>query len=133
VAPQAWQICLGTWRLNVGNGAVLWHRPGRLGEGMMTELIFGPGQRSKCGRDLVSQKSGAHTGSYVVLLQTPAAAETADNGIKLSAEASRVVTGIRSASHSHCVRVRCGRNAPGTTASMAYQQHLGVNTSGLRS
>ena len=111
MARQAWQICGGTWRLNVGDGAVLWRRPGCRGKGIMTELIFAPGQRSKCGWALVSQGSGAHTGDGVVLLQTPAAGETADNGVRLSAEASHVVTGIRSASRSHCVRLRYGRNA----------------------
>jgi hypothetical protein len=132
VARQAWQICPGTWRLNIGNGAVLWPRPGCPGEGIMTELIFAPGHRSTCEWVLVFQGSGAHTGNHVVLLQTPAAAGTADTGVTLSAEASRVVTGIRSASHSPGVHGRCGRSAPGPTASMAYQQHLGVNTSGRR-
>ena len=132
MARQAWQICPGTSRLNIGNGAVLWHRPGCSGKGIMTELIFAPGQRSKCGWVLVFQGSGAHTGDHVVLLQTPAAARTAGTGVKLGAEASRVVTGIRSASHSHGVRMRCGRSAPGLPASMAYQPHLGVNTSGHR-
>jgi hypothetical protein len=82
VARQARQICRGT------------------------ELIFAPGQRSKCGPTLVSQESGAHSGSSVVLFQTPAAGETADNGVKLSAEASHVAAGIRSASRSDCVRVQ---------------------------
>src|ERR1700722_3375915 len=78
----------------------------------MTELIFAPGQRSKCRWVLVFQGSGAHTGNHVVLLQTPAVAGTADTGVKLSAEASCVVTGLRPASHSHGVRIRCGRRAP---------------------
>ena len=129
---QAGQTCRGTWRLSVGDGAVLWHRPGCLGAGIMTELIFASGQRSKCGGALASQGSDAHTESDQVLLQTPAAAETADCGVKLSAEASHVVTGIRSASRSHGVRVRCGRSAPGPTAPMAYERHLGVTASGHR-
>src|SRR5579863_3310428 len=94
VARQAWQICPGTWRLNIGNGAVLWHRPGCPGEGIMTEPVFAPGQRFKCRWVLVSQESGAHTGHDVVLLQTPAAAGTADTGVKLSAAASRAGTSI---------------------------------------
>jgi len=96
MARQARQICRGTRRLNPGGGAVLRHRPGRLGKGIITELIFAPGQRPKCGRALVSQESGAHTGNDVELLQTPAARETADKRVKLSAEASHAVTGIRS-------------------------------------
>jgi len=131
VSRQAWQICRGTWRLNVGDGAVLWHRPGCLGKGIMTELIFAPGQRSKCGGVLASQRSDAHTESDQVLFQTPAAAEIAD-GVKLSAEASHVVTGIRSASGSRGVRVRCGRHDPGPTAPMAYEWPLGMTTSGHR-
>jgi hypothetical protein len=94
----------------------------------MTELTFAPGQRSKCGWALVSQGSGAHTGDSAVLFQTPAAAETAENGVKLSAEASRVVTGIRSASRSDGVGIRCGRDAPGPTPPMAYEWHPGVTT-----
>jgi hypothetical protein len=129
VARQARQICPGTWRLNT---AVLWQRPGGPGEGIVTELVFAPGQRFKCRLVLVSQGSGAHTGRDVVLLQTPAAAGTADTGVELSAEASRAGTSIRSAGHSHGVRVRCGRSASGPPASMAYQQRLGVNTSGHR-
>ena len=132
MARQAWQICRGTWRLNVGDGAVLWHRPGCPGKGIITELIFAPGQRSKCGWALVAQGSGAQTGNDVELLQTLAARETADKWVKLSAEASRVVTGIRSASHPHAVRARWGRHAPGPTAPMAYERHLGVTTSGHR-
>ena len=128
MARQAWKICPGTRRLNIGNGAVLWPGPGCPGEGIMTELLFAPGQRSKCRWVLVFQEYGAHTDNHVVLLQTPAVAGTAGTGVKLSDEASRVVTGIRSAGHSHGVRVRC----PGPTASLAYQQHLGVNTSGRR-
>jgi hypothetical protein len=103
VARQAWQICRGTWRLNTG-------------------------QRANPGRTLVSQESGAHTVSNVRLFQTLAAAETADNGVELSAEASRVVTGIRSASRSYGVRVRCGRHSPGPMPPMAYEWHLGVTT-----
>jgi hypothetical protein len=118
VARQARQICRGTRRLNPGDGAVLRHRPGCLGKGIITELIFAPGQRPKCGRALVPQESGAHTGNDVELLQTPAARETADKRVKLSAEASHAVTGIRSASHPHAVRARCGRHAPGATAPM---------------
>jgi hypothetical protein len=132
VIRQAWQTCRGTWRLSVGDGAVLWHRPGRLGQGVMTELIFAPGQRSNCGGALASQGSDAHTESDQVLLQTPAAAETADCGVELSADASHVGTGIRSASRSHGVRVPCGRYAPGPTVPMAYEPHLGLTTSGHR-
>lgn len=132
MARQAWQICRGMWRLNVGDGAVLWHRPGCPGKGIITELIFTPGQRPKCGRALVPQGSGAQTGNDVELLQTPAARETADKRVKLSAEPSHVVTGIRSASHPHAVRARCGRHAPGPTAPMAYERHLGGTTSGHR-
>jgi len=108
VARQAWQICRGTWRLNVGNGAVLWHRPDCPSKGIMTEPILTPGQRPRCGWALVPRGSRAHTGNDVVLLQTRATAETAANGVKLSAEASRVVT----ASHSHGIRVRYARNPP---------------------
>ena len=132
MARQARQICRGTRRLNPGDGAVLRHRPGCLGTGIMTELIFAPGQRPKCGRALVSRGSAAHTGNDVELLQTPAARETADKRVKLSAEASHAVTGIRSVSHSHDVRARCRRNAPGPTAPMEYERHLGVTTSGHR-
>jgi hypothetical protein len=130
VARQAWQICRGTWRLNVGDGAVLRHRPGCRGKGIMTELVFARGQRPKCGWALVSQGSGAQTWNDVELLQTPAARETADKRVKLSAEASHAVTGIRSASHPHAVRARCGRHAPGPTAPMAYERHLALTTSG---
>jgi hypothetical protein len=70
---------------------------------------------------LASQESDAHTESDQVLFQTPAAAETAGNGVKLSTEAFRVVTGIRSARRSRGVRVRCERDAPGPTAPMAYE------------
>jgi hypothetical protein len=128
VARQARQICRGTWRLNAGDGAVFWHRPGCPGKRIST--IFAPGQRPKCGWALVSQGSGTHTD--LELLQTPAAGETADNGVKLSAEAPHLVTGIQSASHPHAVRARCGRHAPGPTAPMAYERHLGVTTSGHR-
>jgi hypothetical protein len=130
VARQAWQICRDTWRLNVGDGAVLWHRPGCLGKGIMTELTFARGQRPKYGWALVSRGSRAQTWNDVELLQTLAARETADKRVKLSAEASRVVTGIRSASHPHAVRARCGRHAPGPTAPMAYERHLALTTSG---
>src|SRR4029077_12254696 len=109
-------------------GAVLWHRLGWPGQSIMTELIFASGQRTRCGGGLVSQESG----NDVVLLQTPAAAETADTGVELSAEASHVETGIRSASRSHGLRVRYGHNSPGPTAPMAYERHLGVTTSGHR-
>ena len=132
MARQARQICRGTRRLNVGDGAVSWHRPGCPGKGIITELIFAPGQRAKCGWALVSQGSGAHTGNHLALLQTPAAGETADNGVKLSAETSHPVTGIRSASHPHAARARCGRHTTGPTAPMAYERHLGVTTSGHR-
>ena len=107
MARQAWQICRGTWRLNTG-------------------------QRANPGPILVSQGSGAHTVGNVRLFQTLTAAETADNGVELSAEASRVVTGIRSASHLHGSRARCGRSIPGPTPPMAYERHLGVITSGHR-
>jgi hypothetical protein len=130
VARQARQICRGTRRLNVGDGAVLWHRPGCLGKGIITALIFAPGQRPTCGWALVSQGSAAHTGNDVELLQTPAAGETADKGVKLSAEASHAVTGIRSASRSHGVRARCRRHAAGPTAPMTYERHLALTTSG---
>jgi len=119
VARQARQICRGTRRRNAGAGAVLWHRPGCPGTGIMTELIFAPGQRPECGWVLVFQGSGAYTGNGVVLLQTPVAQETADNGVELSADAPHVAAGIRSASRSHGVRAQCGRNAPGPTVSMA--------------
>jgi hypothetical protein len=132
VARQACQPRWGTRWPNVGDGTVLWHPPGCPGKGIMTELIFAPGQRIRCGRALASQRSGAHTGHDAVLLQTQAAAKTADAGVKLSADASRVVTGVRSVSHSHAVRVRCGRNAPGPTAPMEYERHPGVTTSGHR-
>ena len=49
MARQAWQICRGTRRLNVGAGAVLWHRPGCPGKGIMTELIFAPGNDPDAG------------------------------------------------------------------------------------
>jgi hypothetical protein len=141
VARQARQPRWGTWRPNVGDGTVRWPPPGRPGQGIMTDLVFAPGPRIKCGRAPASQRSGAHTGhdvvllqtpADVVLLQTPAAAKTADTGVKLSAEASRVVTSVRSVSHPHGVRVRCGRNAPGPTAPMAYERHLAATTSGHR-
>jgi hypothetical protein len=124
VARQARQPRWGTWRPNVGDGTVRWPPPGRPGQGIMTDLIFTPGPRIKCGRALAFQKSGAHTGHHVVLLQTPAVTKTADTGVKLSAEASCVVTGIRSVSHSHGVRVRCRRHASGPTAPLAYERHL---------
>ena len=127
---QAWQTCRGTWRLSVGDGAVLWHRPGCLGHGTSTELIFAPGQRPECGRALVSQGSDAHTGNHVELLQTPAARKTAANGVKLSAEAPHPAAGIRPASRPHGVPVRYGRHAPGPTAPMAYEQHPGDDHSG---
>ena len=132
VARQAWQPRWGTWRPNVGDGTVLRHPPGCPGQGIMTDLVFAPGQRTKCGWALASQGSAAHTGHHVVLLQTPAAAKTADTGVKLSADPSRVVTGIRPASHSHGVRLRCGRSVLGPTAPMAYERHLGVTSSGHR-
>jgi hypothetical protein len=128
VARQAWQICRGTWRLDVGDDAMLWHRPGCLGKGIMTELTFGPGQRPECEWALVSQGSGAHTGNGVVLLQTPAATETADNGVKLSAEASHVVTGIRSASHSQEPIKKPGRRRIRSSASPLFR---GVTTPDL--
>jgi hypothetical protein len=78
-------------------------------------------QRIRCGWALASQGSDAHTVDHLVLLQTPAAA-TADIGVKLSAEPSRVVTGIRSVTHSHGVRVRCRRSAPGPMAKRGTSQ-----------
>jgi hypothetical protein len=119
VARQAQQICRGTRRLNAGDGAVLWHRPGFPGQGIMTELIPAPRKRPNCRWILVSQGSGAHSGIDVELLQTPAAQETADNGVELSAEAPPLMTGIRSANHSHGVRARHGRHPPGPAAPMA--------------
>jgi hypothetical protein len=128
VARQARQIRRGTRRLNAGDRAVPWHRPGCLGKGIITELSFAPGQRPKCGRALVPQGSAAHTGNDVELLQTPAARETADKRVKLSAAASHAVTGIRSASHPPAVRARCGR--PWSDGPMAYERHLAVTASG---
>lgn len=128
MARQAWQPRRGTWRPYARDGTVLWHPPGRPGQGIMTDLIFAPWQRIRCGWALASQGSGAHTGDQVVLLQTPAAAKTADTGVKLSAEASREVTGIRTGIHSRGVCVRCGRNAPGATAPRAYERHREVTT-----
>jgi hypothetical protein len=130
VARQARQIRRGTRRLNAGDRAVPWHRPGCLGKGIITELIFAPGQRPKCGRALVPQGSAAHIGNDTELLQTQAAAQTADKRVKLSAEASHAVTGIRPPARSHGLRARCGRHAPGPTAPMAYERHLAVTTSG---
>lgn len=132
MARQARQICRGTWRLNVGDGAVFWHRPGCPGKGIITELTFAPGQRPKCRWAHVSQGSGAHSGSHLELLQTPAAGETAVNGVTLSAETPHPVTGIRSASRPQAVRAQYGRHAPGPTAPMAYERHLGVITPGHR-
>jgi len=119
VARQAWQPRWGTWRPNVGDdGTVRWHPQGCPGQGIMTDLIFAPGQRTKCRRVLAFRRSGAHTGHYVALLQTPAATllqtpaatKIADPGVKLSAEPPRVVTGVRSVNHAHGVRIRCGRD-----------------------
>jgi hypothetical protein len=132
MARRAWPVGWGTWRLNAGDGAVLRHRPGGPGPGIMTELTVAPGQQFKCGRVLVSPGSRAHTGDNVVLLQTPAAAKTADNGVKLSAEASRLVAGIRSPLYSHGLHLRCGRHASGPMDPMACERHLGVTTSGHR-
>lgn len=70
MARQAWQPRWGTWRPNVGDSTVLRPPPGRPGQGIMTELVVDPGKRSNCGRALASQRSGAHTGHHVVLLQT---------------------------------------------------------------
>jgi hypothetical protein len=132
VARQARQPRWGAWRPEVGDGTVPGHLPGRPGQGIMTELAFAPGQRITSGWVLAFQRSGAHTGHHVVLLQTPAAAKTADTGVKLSAEPSRVMPGIWPVSHSHSVRVRCKRNVLGPTAPMAYARHLGVTSSGHR-
>lgn len=92
MARQAWQPRWGTRRPNVGDSTVRWPPPGCPGQGIMTELIFAPGQQIRCVPALASQRSGAHTGRHVVLLQTLAAAKAADTGVKLSAEASRVPT-----------------------------------------
>jgi hypothetical protein len=123
MARQARQPRWGTWRPNVGDGTGLWH-PGCPGQGIMTEVIRAPAQRIRCGWVLASQRASAHTGHNVVLLQTPAAPSTAGTGVKLSAQASCVVTGIRSVSHSHGVRLRCARNTPGPMGPMAYERHL---------
>ena len=96
----------------------------------------------------------------VVLLKTPAVAEPTEAGVVLSAEASHVVTGIRSASRSQGVRVACGRHVrdprrgveagdvmpvplagqrirgPYTTVAAVlatYDQHLGLTTARSRS
>ena len=140
MARQTWQPPRGTLRPDAGPGTVLRHPPVRPGTGIMAGLIFAPGPRINCRRVLAFQRSGAHTGRDVALLQTPAAAllqtpaaaKTAGTGVKLSAEPSRVVAGVRSVSHSHGVRVRCGRHVPGPIAPMAYERHLGVTTSGPR-
>lgn len=110
MARQTWQPRQSTWRTDAGPGTVLRHPPGRPGKGIMADLIFTPGQRINCRRVLAFQRSGAHTGHCVALLQTPAAAKIAGPGVKLSAEPPRVVTGVRSVSHAHGARVRCGRD-----------------------
>jgi hypothetical protein len=116
VARQAQQPRWGTWRPDAGGGTVLWPPPGRPGPGVMTDLVFAPGQRIKCGRAIASQRSGAHTDHHVVLLQTladvvllqtPAAEKAADTGVELSAEASREVGRFRSA-----IRPPAAENAP---------------------
>lgn len=118
MARQAWQPRWGTWRPNVGDDStVRWPPQGCPGQGIMTDLILAPGQRTKCRRVVAFRRSGAHTGHdvallqtpAVALLQTPAAAKTAGTGVKLSAETSRVAAGVRSVSHPHGVRLRCGR------------------------
>ena len=129
---QAQQSRWGTRRPNLGDGTGLQHPPGRSGgHGVMTDLVLAPGPRIRCGRAIASQRSGAHTDFHVVLLQTsadvvllqtPAAEKTADTGVKLSAEASREVSGFRSANRSH-VRVRRERPVPGPTAPMVYERH----------
>ena len=118
MARQTRQPPRGTWRPNAGPGTVLRHPPGRPGKGIMADLIFAPGQRINCRQVLAFRRSGAHTGHYVALLQTPAATllqtpaatKIADPGVKLSAEPPRVVTGVRSVNHAHGVRIRCGRD-----------------------
>jgi hypothetical protein len=118
VARQAWQPRCGPWRPKTGDGTVPWPLPDRPGQGIMTELVSSTGGRIRCRKVLAFQRSGAHTGHYVALLQTPAAAllqtpaaaKIADPGVKLSAEPSRVVTGVRSVSHAHGVRLRRGRD-----------------------
>jgi hypothetical protein len=132
VTGQAQQSRWGTWRPNLGDGTGLQHPPGRSrGHGVMTDLVLAPGQRIKCGPAIASQRSGAHTDRYVVLLQTsadvvllqtPAAKKTADTGVKLSAEASREVSGFRSANRSR-VRLRRERPVSGPTAPVAYERH----------
>lgn len=118
MARQTWQPRQSTWRTDAGPGTVLRHPPGRPGKSIMTDLIFTPGQRIKYRRVLALQRSGAHTGHYVALLQTPAATllqtpaatKIADPGVKLSAEPPRVASGVRSVSHAHGARIRCGRD-----------------------
>jgi hypothetical protein len=140
VAGQAWQPRWGAWRPKAGDGTVPWPLPGRPGQRVMTELVSSPGGRIRCRRVLAFQRSGAHTDRDVVLLQTsadvvllqtpadlvllqtPAAEKTADKGVELSGEASREVSGFRSANRSH-VRVRRERPVPGPTALMAYKPH----------
>ena len=138
---QAQQSRWGTWRPDLGDGTGLQDPPGRSGApGVMTDLVLAPGPRIKYGRAIASHRSGAHTDLDVVLLQTsadvvllqtpadlvllqtPAAEKTADTGVKLSAEASREVSGFRSANRSH-VRVGRERPVPGPTAPMAYKPH----------
>jgi hypothetical protein len=125
VARQAQQPRWGTWRPNAGDGTVLRPPPGRPGPEVTTDRVFAPGQRIKSGWALASRRSDAHTGDHVVLLQTlagrstapdPGSGQTADTGVKLSAEPSRVVTGIRSVTHSRGVRARRRRHAPGPMA-----------------
>jgi hypothetical protein len=140
VARQAWQPRCGPWRPKTGDGTVPWPLPDRPGQGIMTELVSSTGGRIRCRKVLAFQRSGAHTDrdvvllqtsadvvllqtpADVVLLQTPAAEKTAGTGVKLSAEASREVSGFRSANRSH-VRVRRERPVPGPTAPMAYERH----------
>ena len=118
MARPTWQPRQSTWRPDAGPGTVLRHSPGRPGKSIMTDLIFTPGPRIKYRRVLAFRRSGAHTGHYVALLQTPAATllqtpaatKIAGPGVKLSAEPPRVVTGARSVSHAHGVRLRCGRD-----------------------
>jgi hypothetical protein len=131
VTGQAQQSRWGTWWPNLGDGTGLQHPPGRSGgHGVMADFVLAPGPRIKCSRAIASHRSGAHTdpdvvllqtSADVVLLQTPAAEKSADAGVKLSAEASREVSGFRSASRSH-VRVRRERPVPGPTGPMAHER-----------
>ena len=81
------------------------------GEGIMIGLIFAGGnvplRSGACRRrDLATILADG-----VALLKTPAVAEPTEVGVELSAEASHVVTGIRSASRPLGVQVGRGRHA----------------------